>query len=152
MDFTVHLYDVQSNTLRISDEMSIGVFLQSFMRFIAQRGKPTTIYSDNGRNFVGEDKAISEIDSEQISAFDAAHKIRRKFNLPTAVWQDGWWEQLMQMLKCIMENVLGRASLAYEELVKNSSDVKDFDVIDAQELNKRIKATYSRTPSNTIPY
>lgn len=58
----------------------------------------------------------------------------------------------MQMLKRIMENVLGRASLAYEELVKNSSDVIDFDVIDAQELNKRIKATYSRTPTNTIPY
>lgn len=82
-----------------------------------------------------------------------------------------------------MGNILGRASLSNEELIKILCDCEQvvnarllicvtenvndlapllspiflqdvivFDAIDAQELNKRIKATYSRTPTKTIPY
>jgi hypothetical protein len=96
--------------------LSTEAFLQSLRRFIARRGRPTTIYSDNGTNFVGADKAFSELDWNQISSAATLRRIRWKFNPPTAAWWGGWWERLVQMLKKILRKVLGRASLTYEEL------------------------------------
>lgn len=97
--------------------LSTEAFFQSFRHFIARRGRPSIIYSDNGKNFVGVNRAFSSIDWTQIAAKSALQKIKWKFNPPTAAWWGGWWEHLIQLVKQILRKILGKAALTYEELV-----------------------------------
>lgn len=105
---TVHLELVTS--------LSTEEFLQTLRRFIARRGRPAVIYSDNGTNFVGANRALKQIDWSAISASVAVQRIKWKFNPPTAAWWGGWWERLIKMIKQILRKILGQASLNYEEL------------------------------------
>ncbi|GBM06139.1 hypothetical protein AVEN_265195-1 [Araneus ventricosus] len=43
--------------LEVVTSLSTEAFIQSLRRFIARRGRPTTIYSDNGTNFIGTHNA-----------------------------------------------------------------------------------------------
>lgn len=67
-------------------------------RFIARRGRPWTIYSDNGSNFVGANSFLSNIDWNLISSTVAVQRINWKFNPPTASWFGGFWERIVQMI------------------------------------------------------
>nr|CAI5853403.1 unnamed protein product [Callosobruchus analis] len=46
-------------------ELSTDAFLSTLKRFIARRGKPINIYSDNGKNFVGAKNELNRIWSEE---------------------------------------------------------------------------------------
>ena len=46
--------------LEVAHSLSTDSFIMSLRRFIARRGKPTVIYSDNGTNFVGANHEIRE--------------------------------------------------------------------------------------------
>lgn len=46
--------------------LSISAFMLALRRFIARRGRPEIIYSDNGTNFVGLDNAFSRLDWDAI--------------------------------------------------------------------------------------
>nr|XP_042913497.1 uncharacterized protein LOC122273503 [Parasteatoda tepidariorum] len=97
--------------------LTTEAYFQSLRRFIARRGRPSVIYSDNGTNFVGAEKALRLIDWDKLSSKVAEQKIRFKFNPPSASWWGGWWERLIQMVKQILRKILGRATLNYEELL-----------------------------------
>ena len=62
--------------------------LNEIMRFIAQRGKPSTIISDTGTNFVGAEKEFAEYvaawNKEGIEEHLIQRGIRWKFNPPAA--------------------------------------------------------------------
>jgi len=44
--------------LELLSDMSTDYFLLALRRFIARRGQPETIWSDNGTNFVGVEKEL----------------------------------------------------------------------------------------------
>ena len=46
--------------LEVAHSLSTDSFIMSLRRFIARRGKPTVIYSDNGTNLVGANREIQE--------------------------------------------------------------------------------------------
>ncbi|GBM14635.1 hypothetical protein AVEN_84131-1, partial [Araneus ventricosus] len=48
--------------LELITSLTTEVFLQSLRRFIARRGRPTTIYSDNGTNFKGAERLLHALD------------------------------------------------------------------------------------------
>ena len=60
----------------------------AIMRFIARRGKPNTIISDNGTNFVGAETKFAEYvaagNKEGIEEHLIQRGIRWKFNPPAA--------------------------------------------------------------------
>lgn len=43
------------------------IFLQAFRRFIARRGRPRTVYSDNGTNCVGVKNSLEQLDWQEIN-------------------------------------------------------------------------------------
>ncbi|GFW64827.1 integrase catalytic domain-containing protein [Trichonephila clavipes] len=94
----------------------VRYFILAFRRFIARRGRPTTIYSDNGKNFVGTFNALNSIDWDKIQDFALKIKIQWKFSPPSAPWWGGFWERLVGMLKNVLRKVLGKVSLNEEEL------------------------------------
>jgi len=53
--------------LELMKSLTTEAFLEVFNRFICRRGRPVTVYSDNGRNFVGADNLFEELDLEKIS-------------------------------------------------------------------------------------
>ncbi|XP_063725777.1 uncharacterized protein LOC134853677 [Symsagittifera roscoffensis] len=63
--------------------------------FIARRGTPTTIMSDNGTNFKG---------------------IKWKFNPPSAPHHGGSWERLVRSVKRVLYDILGNRRVTEEVL------------------------------------
>ncbi|GFW91318.1 integrase catalytic domain-containing protein [Trichonephila clavipes] len=58
----------------------------SLRRFIARRGRPFVIYSDNGTNLVGASNELKSVNWVKIEGLATAKKIRWKFNPPSAPW------------------------------------------------------------------
>ncbi|UYV74108.1 hypothetical protein LAZ67_11002135 [Cordylochernes scorpioides] len=72
--------------LEVVHALSTEEFMMGLSRFIDTRGRPDTIYSDNGTNFVGASKelklAASEIDFEVMTASGRFGPVKWKFNPP----------------------------------------------------------------------
>lgn len=97
--------------------LSTDAFLQAFRRFIARRGRPHIVYSDNGTNYTGTSNALKGINWEEIRVYSSVHRIEWKFNPPTAAWWGGWWERLVRLTKELLRRVLGKACLDYQEMI-----------------------------------
>jgi len=113
--FTCAIY--RAVHLELTTSLSTDAFLQALRRFVSRRGKPHVIYSDNGTNFIGAERALVNVDWNVVFASAATQRIRWKFSPPSAAWWGGWWERLVQMVKRILRKNLGRASLDFEELM-----------------------------------
>ena len=103
--------------LELATGMSVEVFVLALKRFIARRGRPRVIYSDNGTNFVGANNALGRLDWRKIEDQAQLYRIIWKFNPPSAAWWGGWWERLIGLVKGLLKRTLGRACLRYEELL-----------------------------------
>ncbi|UYV72259.1 hypothetical protein LAZ67_9002370 [Cordylochernes scorpioides] len=83
-------------------------------RFIDTRGRPGTIYSDNGTNFVGASKerklAASEIDFEVVAASGRFGPVKWKFNPPAAPHFGGAWERLIKSVKKCLRATLNQVN------------------------------------------
>lgn len=55
---------IKAGHLEVVTDLTTPGFLAALKRFIARRGKPTTINSDNGLNFVGANNELKEIVSQ----------------------------------------------------------------------------------------
>ncbi|XP_062533985.1 uncharacterized protein LOC134203005 [Armigeres subalbatus] len=76
-------------------------------RFIAIRGAPQEIYSDNGSNFVGASRELQT----QINNGDLANTFTNcytkwKFNPPAAPHMGGVWERLVRSVKLALESMM----------------------------------------------
>ena len=89
--------------------------LNAIMRFIARRGKLSTIISDNGTNFVGAETEFAEYiaawNKEGIEEHVIQGGIRWKFNPPAAPHFGGVSERLVRSCKKAMFAVLGNRSV-----------------------------------------
>ena len=81
-------------------------FINSFRRFIARRGCPVTVLSDNGKSFI----------AENTQSFVAMKNVDWKFNIESAPWYGGFWERLVQSVKRCIKKTLSKSKLSYEEL------------------------------------
>ena len=90
------------------------------MRFTAQRGKPSTIISDNGTNFVATERELAEYvvawNEKGIEKHLIQRLIRWKYNPSAALHFGGVWERLMRSCKKATYAVLGNRSLIEEGL------------------------------------
>ena len=89
-------------------------------RFIARRGRPALIWSDNGTNFVGGERelreAIAAWNQEQIDNVLSQQNIQWKFNPPTASHMGGAWERLVASVKKALRAVLGNQTVSDDVL------------------------------------
>jgi len=102
--------------LELVASLSTDDFLQALRRFIARRGRPTIIYTDNGKNFIGVRNLLQKIEWDKIKQFSAIHKIKWRLNPPSAPWWGGWWERLVRLIKNLLKKTLKKACLSYEEM------------------------------------
>ena len=106
--------------------------LTAITRFIAGRGKPATILSDNGTNFVGAAKEMKDCinawNQSDIETSLAQKDIKWKFNPPGAPHFGGIWERLVQSCKKSNDSCVGWTILdgrrPYNNYVFSRADVE----------------------------
>lgn len=108
---------VKAIHLELAEDLSALSFLEVFDRFISRRGKPCTILSDNGTQFVGAsrimNKDLEQWRSKEVQQHVASHGVDWKFIVPGAPHHGGLWEAAVKSVKKHLLRVVGRQSLRY---------------------------------------
>ena len=114
--------------LEVAYSLSTDSFIISLRRFIARRGKPTVIYSDNGTNFVGTNREIQEClngwNQDKIAGALSKERMQWVFNPPAAPHKEGVWERLVRSCKKALDVVLQNQVLTDEVLLTAITEVE----------------------------
>lgn len=102
--------------LELLTSLTTEDFLQALKRFIARRGRPFVIFSDNGTNFKGTENLFQTIDWNNVQEYCTVDRLKWKFNPPAAPWWGGFFERLVGLVKRVLRKTLGRSSLTYCEM------------------------------------
>lgn len=102
--------------LDLVDSLSTEAFFMSLERFVNTMGRPNTVYSDNGTNFVGSSNLMKKLDFGKMTKEFGTKRINWIFNPPSAPWWGGWWERLVRSTKEILRKMMGKSKLTYDEL------------------------------------
>ena len=102
-----------------------GEFLQSLREFIARRGRPDVIYSDNGTTFKVAEKWLRRAQhDQQFHEFLSDHRIEWRFNLSRPPWWAGLFERLIGLFKRAFYKTIGNGTLAWKELREAILDIE----------------------------
>ncbi|GBL62038.1 hypothetical protein AVEN_34308-1 [Araneus ventricosus] len=126
--------------LELVNSLSSVAFLLALRRFIARRGRPRTIYCDNGTNFRGASNDLSKLNWSKILKETRTPKIFWKFIPLTAAW----WERLVRTLKDLLKRNLGKSVLTSNELYTEICDCESI-------INCRPLTYVSENPEELIP-
>ena len=106
-------------------ELTSAAFIATLRRFVARRGLPTTMWSDNGTNFVGAANEIKKLVRDQeLSDHCSKRGIQWKFTPEHAPHFGGLWEAAVKSFKMHLRRVVGEARLTYEELTTTLAQVE----------------------------
>ena len=110
--------------IEVVTSLTTEAFLAALRRFIARRGKPRTIYSDNGTNFQGAANELHEIykmlqstsQMARVQDFLATEGCNWNFIPPHGPNFEGLWEAAVKSMKYHLRRTLGAQVATYEEL------------------------------------
>lgn len=112
---------------------STEAFLMAFQRFVARRGFCSDLYSDNGRNFVGARRVLSEDEQHFMQTLNknimdemTNQGVNFHFNPPSAPSFGGLWERNIKSLKHHLKRVIGEESITYDELATLLARIESF--------------------------
>ena len=111
--------------LELVEDLSVETFKRCLRRFIARRGVPTLIVSDNAKTFKGIKKELRLLfNHPQVKDEMQNRRIQWCFNLERAPWWGGFFEMLIGIVKRCLRKVLGNARLSFDELLTVMSEVE----------------------------
>ena len=98
--------------IEVAHTQDTDAFIHALRRFIARRGQPQRIRSDNGTNFVRGEKELREAiqgwNQEKIYDFLLAKNIEWVFNPPSWSHHSGVWERCiwttLKMMKALLQD------------------------------------------------
>ncbi|UYV83455.1 hypothetical protein LAZ67_23001090 [Cordylochernes scorpioides] len=93
--------------LELVTSLSTEALVGAVERFLARRGCPAVIYSDNGTNLVGLRNELYRVN----------FGVKWKLNPPAAPWWGGWIEIIVGLTKKLLRRLLGKRVVNYEEMV-----------------------------------
>ena len=106
--------------LELAQSLDTDGFLLALRRFLARRGRPRSLFSDNGSNFVGAERQLREslMEWEQTKIADMCSQqdIQWHFIPPGAPHMGGAWERLVGSVKRALKIVMGETVLTDEVL------------------------------------
>lgn len=110
--------------LELVHSLSTTSCVMAFRRFVARRGAPSEIFSDNGTNFVGANRQLSEekrkierINEDCSSTFTNANT-QWHFNVPVAPHMGGPWERMVRSVKVAMQAISDSARYPSDEVME----------------------------------
>lgn len=106
--------------IEIASDLSTDSFINAVTRFVARRGPPRVIYSDNGSNFRGAETDILEAlrtwDQDRVGRELLRKNIQWHFNPPLASHQGGVWERLIRSVRRVLHSMIGEHLVNEETL------------------------------------
>ncbi|XP_047535757.1 uncharacterized protein LOC125070100 [Vanessa atalanta] len=137
--------------LEVVSELSAKGFIAAFRRFVSRRGRCQDLFSDNGTNFVGADKILSEMFNaakselpNEIATILNNEGTKWHFNPPHSPNFGGIWEAGVRSVKTHLRKVVGDSTLTYEELSTVLAQIEAC-------LNSRPISQLSDNPDDLLP-
>lgn len=124
--------------------VSTEAFVNALWRFVNVRGRPKTVYSDNGTNFIGTTNLFNKLNWPDIERTAGIEQIKWIFNPPSAAWWGGWWERLIRTIKDLLKRMLGNSRVDCEQLRTCLSHVENV-------VNERPLTTVTEDQNDLIP-
>ena len=113
--------------LKACKDMTTTEFKRSLKEFVARRGKPQRIVSDNAKTFIAAKKWLNSLkQDEDVGNYLASQSINWTFNMSRAPWWGGFFERLVGMMKSALAKAIGKAFLTLPEFEETLLDVECF--------------------------
>ena len=115
--------------LELVETLSANSFLLCMRRFIARRGTPAMIISDNGSQIKLGSNVIQKIWAESqgnddVQSFVADKGISWKFVTEHAPWQGGFYERLVRTVKSALKKSLGKSKIGTEQMTTLIAEIE----------------------------
>ena len=111
--------------LKLCKDLTAPEFQRALKEFVARRGSPQLMVSDNGRTFIATKKWLKTLrKDENLSSYLMEQGIQWRFNMSRAPWWGGFFERLIGIMKRSLSKVVGKSTLRLEELEEVLLDVK----------------------------
>ncbi|XP_077297374.1 uncharacterized protein LOC143919065 [Arctopsyche grandis] len=138
--------------LELVGDLTSSNLLNCLRRFVARRGRPNTIYSDNATNFVGASRELVNLvkliyerpHEEKLLRYVASEGIRWKFNPPRAPHMGGLWEAAVKSMKIHLNKVLKATTLNFESFCTVLTQIEAC-------MNSRPLSPLSSDPLDLLP-
>ncbi|XP_077296689.1 uncharacterized protein LOC143918622 [Arctopsyche grandis] len=138
--------------LEVVGDLSTNSFLNCLKRFIARRGRPSIIFSDNATNFVGADRIIRQSissvfttsRSSEVLQYVASEGIEWSFIPPRTPHMGGLWESAVKQMKTHLRKILQAVPLTFEALATVITQIEAC-------LNSRPLTPLSNDPIDFLP-
>ncbi|XP_075159384.1 uncharacterized protein LOC142232519 [Haematobia irritans] len=105
--------------LEATSELTTAAFLAAFHRFVARRGCPADLYSDNGTTFVGASRMLARdflrTSREALTAHYAHQRVTWHFIPPGTPHMGGLWEAGVKSFKSHFRKFAGSMKFTFEE-------------------------------------
>lgn len=109
--------------MELAVDLSSQAFINVLKRFVARRGVPTLILSDNATNFIGANSELHQL--YQLFQKESTTKALNEYCLPLEIkWQfiparspefGGVWEAGVKSAKCHIKRVVGESKYTYDQ-------------------------------------
>lgn len=136
--------------LEIVTNLTSQAFIAMFRRFIARRGKPKHLYSDNGTLYVGANNELQELlkslnsHTTVLNNFFINEDVIWHFIPPHSPNFGGLWEAAVKRVKFHLKRVLGNTILTIEDFLTITVQIEGI-------LNSRPISSMSSDPNDLSP-
>ena len=124
--------------LEVLNTMDTDTFINALRRFVARRGCPLKMWSDNGTNYVGCQnelkRCLKQLDHDKIYAHCTKQNIQWHFNTPDAPHMGGVFERMVQTVKRVLMAVIGNNQLNDEILCTLLCEVEN--IVNSRPITK----------------
>ena len=136
--------------------MTTDEFLLYLRRFIAQRGTPVQITSDNAKQFKAASSVLEKVwhgilHSNEVQSYVANKYIKWNFIIELAPWMGGFYERLVGQVKRSFRKAIGRKLLT---LIQTQTLIKEIEaVVNSRPLvyvGDDLNSTVALTPSHFL--
>ena len=109
--------------IELVSALTTSACIAGLKRFVSRRGLPSTIYSDNGTNFIGARNELTALQDllstgsdSSLTSYAASRGVEWVTIPPRAPHFGGLWEAAVKSCKTLLRRAIGQQVLTYEEL------------------------------------
>ena len=147
---------VRAVHLEVIRDMSCEQFLMCLRRFIDQCGAPTSITSDNARQFKLAKNTLQQAWNEmqcddEVQSYVSNAGIQWNFITELSPWMGGFYERMVGLVKRALRKSLGSLTLTYDQLQTLLTEISA--VLNSQPLvyvSEDINSSFALTPGHFL--